>query len=104
MKKIVVFLTLILLLTGCKSKNESLTGKWFYYSNNELNKEIYYIFNEDNTGSFSYNEITNNFTYKLEDKKIIITYDNNNYEYEYRIDENILNINDVFGDNTTYKK
>jgi len=109
MKKYLVLIFVIFsfcLLTGCgKEKNESIIGTWYYYSNNKENTEIYYVFNEDKTGSHTLTDNSINFTYELNESQIVIKYVDIDTEgtLDYKIDDDILTIKDSFGDDVTYK-
>ena len=89
----------VLVLTGCgKEKEEKITivGKW---QSKDYSAYVY-TFNEDGTGDYSGAK----FTYKTEDNKISITYENMTASFDstYEIKDNELNIKDSLGNDTIY--
>ena len=106
--KIILFtLIALFIFTGCEKeeKNESLVGKWNYYSDNKVNELVSYEFNEDKTGFFLYKEDITNFTYEYDETTVKITYEDETvFNYTYKIEKDILTIKDSFNDDITYKK
>lgn len=105
MKKYIILLIGLFLLSGCGSKNTSIVGVWNYYSNNKIDNEIYYEFKSDNKGIYNYYGTVIDFKYELDNNKVIIEYNENSKNtYEYSIEDEILNIEDSFKDKITYKR
>ena len=102
---VVVALVLTLALTGCQDIN-SLTGNWYYYDGSSLRDNIYYTFNADGTGGYTYSGSTNKFTYEDDGTKVSLKYENATIanEYEYKIEDGTLTIKDSFGSDVIYKK
>ena len=105
MKKYIILLISLILLSGCGSKNTNIVGIWNYYSNNKIDNEIYYEFKSDNTGIYNYYGNVIDFKYELDNNKVIIEYNENSKNtYEYKIEDEVLNIEDSFKDKITYKR
>ena len=108
MKKCFKILSIVLItcvaLTGCgkKEKKDPIVGKWVY----ESMDSIYYKFNEDGTGSYTFGGATKKFTYKIDGNKISILYDGDNVSFDttFEIKDKTLNVKDSFGSDTIYKK
>ena len=103
---IVSVLVVALLITGCGKKANPVVGTWSYYRDGETRTEIYYQFNKDNTGKYSFYGNDKEFTYEVDDERVSIKYktDSNASNLEYEISKGILTIKDSFGSNVTYKK
>ena len=100
MKKIIIIVIALIMLCGCGKKNDpTIIGKWTYEDGNYT-----YTFNEDKTGSYTFGDITMNFTYSIEGDKISILYPESTEPFEttFTIDGNKLNIVDSFGNDTIY--
>lgn len=113
MKKVLSFglLAVVLVLTvftvACnKKKDVSIIGKWEYFYNETSRNDIYYEFNKDNTGKYSFYGSDKEFKYEDSGKELTIKYegDTNSSKFEYSIKDDVLTIKDSFGDNVTYKK
>ena len=109
--KIIPWLLVVLLVcisTGCKNKKDinPIVGTWELYRDEVIEKEIYYVFNEDKTGSYTLYGNTKELTYEIRDNKISIKYssDTKDNELEYSISGNILTIKDNFGEDVLYKR
>lgn len=100
-----ILLLVITLLVGCNNSN-SIIGTWVYVQNDTTNENIYYLFNKNNTGEYNYSGEIKKFEYEDRGTKIIINYENSSTsnEFDYSIENNILNINDSFGKSVTYKR
>ena len=94
MKKYLILIICLILLSGCSKENNSIIGKWSYYSNNKTNDEIYYEFNEDKTGVYSFINDSIEFKYEVNENKITIKYNL----------EELENTDDSFSDKVTYKR
>ena len=107
-KRLLVLFTifLVVLISGCGKGSNKLEGVWNLYKYNLENKDVYYMFNKDNTGSYTYYDTVQSFTYEVKSDKVVITFKGNTFssEFKYSIDKNILTIEDSFGSATTYKK
>ena len=104
LKKVSVFafvLTLVAVLVGCNNSN-SIVGTWKYGSSDD----IYYTFNKNNTGSYTYSGSTKNFTYEDRGTKVIITYEGNtaSSEFDYSISDGKLTIKDSSGNDVIYER
>jgi len=99
---------IIIIMTGCGKSNEGIVGEWNYYDSAAKNakSKIYYTFNKDNTGSYTFYDDTKKFKYETKDGKVIISYENATVpnEFEYSIKDDILTIKDSFGADVTYKR
>lgn len=109
---VVVIALVLCVTTGCeKKKNDNkqsnpIVGTWDLYRNNKSDSDVYYVFNEDYTGSYTIFGSTKQFKYETKDGYVSIKYDTATVptEYKYSIDNDIINIVDSFGDDTFYKK
>ena len=117
MKKHIISLFLVLVLmigvftlVGCgkdTNKNSKLVGTWEY---KEEGFGAVYSFKSNGTGSLTltaYDESdSSNFTYKVKDDKILITFDGDTdvFELKYRVKGNNLIIKDSFDEETQLKK
>ncbi len=104
MKKILIVIACILLLTACgKGK---IVGKWYYYDGNSIRTDIYYEFNDDKTGSYTYISGKKSFIYDTKNGKVTLDYINsvNLLEFEYTIEGDTLTIKDSNGSNVVYKR
>lgn len=100
-------IVLIFIIVGCGKKEKvTLIGTWEYFSNETVRNDIYYQFNKDKTGKYSFYGSDMSFTYEDDGKEITIKYDKDTVssKYEYRIEDGKLIIKDSFGDDVTYKK
>ncbi|MBR3116561.1 MAG: hypothetical protein IKF36_01645 [Bacilli bacterium] len=106
----VLFLStfLIVIMTGCGSSSKGLEGQWNYYdeSSKKENKDIYYTFNGDNTGSYTFYSDKKKFTYEDKGNKVKISYENTTIpnEFEYVIEDDMLIIKDSVGSDVKYKR
>lgn len=94
-------------VTGCGSNSEKgLIGKWYYVSGSSTYDDIYYTFNADKSGSYTFYDTTNKFTYEDDGTKVTLNYKefDNQSELKYSIKDGILTIEDSFGEEVTYKK
>ena len=106
MKKYFISLSIILclILVGC-GKKDLIIGTW-EYEEKQAGYNITYEFNDDKTGSYKVLDLSTNeadikeFTYKIKGNKILITYSDENdiYEQEYSVNENVLTLKDSFGE------
>ncbi len=115
MKKILSIVSIVavvmaaLTLTGCgkndnKNKQPSIVGEWKLES--EDKQDYRYKFNEDGTGKYIYTSSELPFTYEDKGDKVVILFEGNTVttELEYRIEDNILIIKDVFGNDVRYNR
>lgn len=95
----------VVFVTGC-GNSKSIVGVWNYYNGSSTSKDIYYTFNKDKTGSYTFAGSSREFKYTDDGKKVTITYDGDtgSSEFEYSIDKNILTIKDSFGSDVKYKR
>ena len=86
------------------SSDNGLVGSWDYA---ELSG-IVYTFNADGTGSYDMFGEVMNFTYEADGSTLKITYTDEGVdapmELEYKIDGDALNVKDLFGNDTLYKR
>ena len=103
---VIVALVFMFILTGCEKNKNTLTGNWYYYDGTSLRDSIYYTFNEDKTGGYTFSGSTNKFTYEDNGKTLTISYENANVpnEFDYTIENGTLTIKDSFGEDVVYKK
>ena len=96
---------IVLIITGCNSKN-SLEGTWYYTSDFSISDTIYYTFNADKTGGYTYGGTTSKFKYENTKTTLKIQYVTTTIpnEFEYKIENDILIIKDRLGSDVTYKK
>lgn len=105
----VLFLStfLIVLCTGC-GNSDSIVGKWEYYTEatKTSSSDIYYTFNKDGSGSYTFYGDEKKFTYEDKGTKVTLEYENTTIpnEYEYEIKDNILTIKDDLGSDVKYKR
>lgn len=98
---------LLIIMTGC-GKSEGLVGTWNYYD--EVSKstkgDIYYKFKDGNKGSYTFYGDEKEFTYEDKGNKVTISYKNTTVpnEYEYRIEDDMLIIQDDLGSEVKYKR
>ena len=108
LKKLTVLaaLSLVLVLATACGNSKSIVGTWNYYNESTTSNDIYYTFEKGNTGSYTYSGNSRAFTYEDRGNKVVITYngDTMSSEYDYSIENGILNIKDSFGNNVTYKR
>ena len=99
---------LIVIMTGCGKSDKGIVGQWNYYdsTNKKAKSDIYYTFNDDKTGSYTFYGDTKKFTYEDKGSKVIISYENATVpnEFEYSIKDDVLTIKDSFGSDVTYKR
>ena len=99
---------LVVLSTGCGSSSNSIVGKWEYY--NEATKstqsDIYYTFNKDGSGSYTFYSQDIKFTYEDNGTKVILDKEGTTMknEYEYSIKDDVLTIKDDLGSDVKYKR
>ena len=108
LKKISLFAVLVvatIVLTGCGNSN-SIIGTWQYKDGDSVKSDVYYKFNKDKTGEYTYYGSTRNFTYEDKGTKVKISYEGTTTpnEFDYSIKDNILTIKDSFGSDVTYKR
>ena len=99
MRKIIIVIVLLLIITGC-GKNK-LVGKW---KADGYSVDYYYIFNDDNTCAYEMTGAKMECTYKIDGNKVTILYKGNTISntYEYTIEGDILLIKDSFDNNVKY--
>lgn len=87
---------------GESSDDGSIVGKWEY----ESSSEMYYTFNEDGTGAYTFAGADMKFTYEDDGKAVTIKYENSTEPnvFEYKIEGKKLLIQDSFGEFVTYIK
>ena len=95
----------ITLLAGCGNSN-SIVGTWEYYDNGSTRSDMYYTFNKNNTGSYTYYTDIKQFTYEDRGNKVVISYEGatSPNEFDYSIENGILTIKDSFGSDVKYKR
>ncbi len=92
--------------TACSQKETSnaapIVGKWVY----EDSSDMYYTFNEDGTGSYYFVAGEMKFTYEDDGKAVTLHYETATEPstYQYTIKDNVLSIEDSFGEYVTYIK
>ncbi len=104
--EVVAIITFIItLLTGCGNLN-SIVGTFEALDNGKVRNDIYYTFNKDNTGGYTFYGQTKNFIYEDRGNKVIISYEGatSPNEFDYSIKDNILTIKDSFGSDVQYKR
>ena len=91
----------IVCLCAC-GNSKSIVGTWEY----ENNEATYYIFNKDNTGSYTYAGDTDKFTYEDRGTKVVITYVDTlkSDEIDYSISKNKLTIKSSTGSDIVFKR
>ena len=96
---------IITLLTGCGNSN-SIVGTWEYYDGTNTKSEVYYTFNRNSTGSYTYYNDTKEFTYEDRGNKVVISYEGTTSpnEFDYSIENGVLTIKDSFGSDVKYKR
>ena len=86
------------------SSDNGLVGSWDYA---ELSGMVY-TFNADGTGTYDMFGEVMNFTYEADGSTLKITYTDEGVdapmELEYEIDGDTLNVKDLFGNDTLYKR
>lgn len=108
LKKVSLFavvLVAVVVLSGCGNSN-SIVGTWQYKDGKTVRSDIYYTFNKDKTGGYTYYGQTKKFTYEDKGTKVKISYEGTNVpnEFDYSIKDNVLTIKDSFGSNVTYQR
>ena len=104
---LVIVMMLVVLTVGCGKKEKvTIIGVWEYFSNETARSDIYYEFNKDKTGKYSFYGSELSFTYTDNGEELEIKYDKDTQssKFEYTIKDDILTIKDSFGDDVTYKK
>ena len=104
MRKIIYIFTIMLitiLLTGCGS-SKSIIGTW----QKQDSEEISYAFYKEGECEFIVSTVHLKCTYEEGDNHLIIilTDSNNITPYEYYIENNVLYLQDEFGDKTSYSR
>ena len=98
---------LIVIMTGC-GKSDGIVGQWNYYdeTSKKARTDIYYTFNKDNTGSYTFYGDTKKFTYEDKGTKVKISYENTTVpnEFDYSIKDDMLTIKDSFGSDVKYQR
>ena len=90
----------VLMLASCGSEKEpTIVGEWkldFYV----------YTFNEDGTGQYDVAGNVMKFTYETDGDKLSLLFDGNTdaWETTYTIEGNELNVRDIAGKDTIYKR
>ncbi|MBQ4517561.1 MAG: hypothetical protein II997_03125 [Clostridia bacterium] len=79
-----------------------IVGKWEY----EDSSDMYYTFNEDGTGSYYFVSGEMKFTYEDDGEAVTLHYETATEPstYKYTIKDNVLSIEDSFGEYVTYIK
>ena len=100
-----VVLVAVVVLSGCGNSN-SIVGTWEYKDGDNVRSDVYYTFNKDKTGGYTFYGQTKNFTYEDKGTKVKISYEGTTTpnEFDYSIKDNILTIKDSFGSDVTYKR
>lgn len=106
---VLIFATfLVVIMTGCGKSSKGLEGTWNYYdeSSKQARTDIYYKFNGDNTGSYTFYGDEKKFTYEDKGNKVKISYENTTVpnEFEYSIEDDMLIIKDSFGSDVKYQR
>ena len=104
---LIIGLVVFIAVVGCSKKEKiTIVGTWNYFINETVVNEIYYEFNKDNTGKYSFYGSEKTFTYEDKGKEIIIKNDDdtNSNKFEYKIVDGTLTLKDNFGDEAKYKK
>ena len=107
MKKLFISIVLLMslfMLTSC-GKNE-LVGTWLYFDGSAIKNEMFYVFNEDKTGSYNYYGGRQDFIYETKDNKITFKYigSSDDTVRDYKVEKNTLTIKDGFNNDITYQK
>ncbi len=78
-----------------KNSSGSIVGVWV----GATDGEFYYSFNADKTGSFTMGDEIKTFKYKDKGDTVVITFDGNSkeHEYKYTIENNVLTIENDYG-------
>jgi flagellar basal body-associated protein FliL len=105
---IIVLSILILSFAGCvthtDTSNSAVLGQWASADNDAF----VYTFNPDGTGTYTYGQKTDPFTYTDDSTEEVITITfkkgTDPSIYSYSADEKSLNLTDSFGDTTRYFK
>ncbi len=94
-------------ITACSQNDQAsdvapIVGKWEY----EDSSDMYYTFNEDGTGSYYFVGGEMKFTYEDDGKALTLHYETATEPstYKYTIKDDVLSIEDSFGDYVTYIK
>ena len=104
-KLIAVFCVVLMLASlaacGGGADSGSIVGSWEYEAGG-----FTYTFNADGTGSYDAAGTVMNFTYETNDNMLNILYDGMTTPWitEYEIDGDTLNVHDVSGSDTIYKR
>ena len=93
---IIIILLIISIIFIFFLKKDSIIGKWKAV---DLEYELYYLFNEDNTCSYEMVGAKLDCTYEIKDDELIILYKGNAQEYtfKYTLKDNKLIIKDNTG-------
>ena len=110
-----LILVMIFAVTGCGSKENSLTGTW-EYKDPDADMGAVYVFKIDGTGTYTMDvggqSVTYEMKYEAKDGHLYITFVNNEVfseddvfdsEYSFK-DAKTLIVNDSFGEQLTFKK
>lgn len=110
LKKMFIVLILVVgvfVFTGCgkdkkADKKVSIVGTWVYVDSDQF----VYTFNKDGSGKYEVAGTIMEFTYKISGNKLSMTYkgDTEDFETEYSIKDDTLNIKDSLGEDTLYKR
>ena len=106
MALVLCFGVMLIAFTACSQKESSnevsIVGTWEY----EDSSDMYYTFNEDGTGSYYFVAGEMKFTYEDDGKAVTLHYETATEPstYQYTIKDNVLSIEDSFGEQVTYVK
>ena len=101
---VIIFILIILpIILVFVLKEDSIVGKWKAV---DLDYELYYLFNEDNTCSYEMVGARLDCTYEIIDDKLIILYkgNDNKYTFKYYLKNNELIIRDNTGKDNKFIK
>ncbi len=86
--------------------DNQIIGTWYYYMDGKINDTTYYVFNADGTGKYFLGGEPINIKYKIEGNSLFINASGIDRfkENSYKINNNMLTINDGVGDTTFIKK
>ena len=99
---VLCIITMIGTFTACSDDAAGIVGKWAYESSDDM----YYTFNEDGTGAYSFMGSEMKFTYTDDGAEVTIQYENSTAPnvFKYTIEDKTLKIEDSFGSITNYIK
>jgi hypothetical protein len=92
MKKIILLVIGLILLSGCGSTNK-FVGEWYYYGSSTLFKIVF--FDDNKCEAYEENEKVDNCSYTYDSETITIKYDDEDQSVSYRCEEDYLIINNI---------